>query len=57
MLDMQFYWWRENGRIVVQNMLMGLEGQKHSHTEEEFRQWAEGIPPESLHEIKIKQKV
>jgi len=48
MIEMNFYWWIENGKVVVQNMVMGLEGQKHVHTKREFEEWRKDIPDKNL---------
>ena len=48
MPEMNFYYWEENGRIFVQNMVMGMEGQKHSHTKEEFKEWSKDIPKKNM---------
>lgn len=50
--EMNFYWWREKGKIVVQNAIMGMMGQKHTHTEADFERWSKDIPPKNLIEIK-----
>jgi len=54
MAEMHFYWWRENGKIVVQNAIGSYLGQKHEHTEKDFKRWIEEgkIKLEYLHEIK-----
>lgn len=49
---MNFYYWKEGNKIVVQNMIMGMEGQKHSHSPQEFEEWKKDIPEENL--IKLK---
>ena len=51
MFQMRFYWWREGDKIVVQNAVMGMMGQKHVHTERDFKEWAKGIKPEYLIEL------
>lgn len=51
MTEMNFYYWKENGKIIVQNMLMGMEGQKHSHSPEEFKEWSKDIPTKNLIQI------
>lgn len=48
MFEMNFYWWEENGQIVVQNCVMGMMGQKHTHTKEDFNAWKKDIVPEHL---------
>lgn len=48
MSQMNFYYWEEGGQIVVQNMIMGLEGQKHTHTKAGFKEWSKDIPKENL---------
>lgn len=47
-LEMRFYYHREKGRIVVQNAIMGMMGQEHTHTEKDFKQWARDIPSHCL---------
>lgn len=54
MFEMNFYWWRENGKIIVQNMIMGMEGQRHEHTPGEFEKWSKGVPAKNLIQIKGK---
>lgn len=49
---MNFYYWKENGKIIVQNAAMGIMGQKHEHTPEDFKRWKKDIPAKNL--IKIK---
>jgi len=49
---MRFYYWRENGKITVQNMVGGYSGQKHTHTLKEFKEWKKNIDPKLLTEIK-----
>jgi len=49
--EMNFYYWKEGSKIVVQNMVMGMEGQKHEHTIEEFKKWKKDISEKNL--IKI----
>jgi hypothetical protein len=48
MLEMNFYYWEEGDKIVVQNMAMGLCGQKHTHTPEDFDRWKKDIPIKNL---------
>jgi hypothetical protein len=57
MIEMNFYWWKENGKIIVQNMIMGLKGQKHEHTPEDFEQWKKDIPAKNLTQIKCSRKL
>jgi hypothetical protein len=47
-LQMMFYWWKEGGKVVVQNMIMGYVGQKHEHTPEEFEKWRADVPGKNL---------
>ena len=37
--QMNFYWWEEKGKVCVQNMVAGLEGQYHEHTLGDFKTW------------------
>ena len=56
-IEMNFYYWKERDKIVVQNMVMGYEGQKHSHTPEEFKNWSKDISKKNLIQIdKQKEK-
>ena len=48
MVEMNFYYWEENGKIVVQNAAGGFMGQKHEHTQDEFAEWSKDIPEENL---------
>ena len=44
MYEMRFYCQRTpDGLIHVTNMLMGLQGQHHVHTDTEFRRWAASV--------------
>ena len=47
-VEMNFYYWIKNDKVVVQNMLMGMEGQRHEHTVEEFKEWKKDIPKKNL---------
>ena len=55
MFEMRFYWWVEKRKIVVQNCVMDMMGQKHIHTKKEFEQWKKNVPPESLIHIESRQ--
>lgn len=46
--EMNFYWWKENDKITVQNAVMGHMGQKHEHTIKGFNEWKKDIKPERL---------
>ena len=42
-MDMTFYCTKESdGTIHVQNAVMGMMGQRHVHTQEDFDKWAKG---------------
>jgi len=56
LFQMNFYWWKKNGKIVVQNMVGGMMGQKHEHTLAGFKKWKKGIPKEYLHNVGRKGK-
>lgn len=47
-MEMNFYYWEEGDRIVVQNMIMGMKGQEHKHTKQEFEEWKRDIPKKNL---------
>ncbi len=56
MYEMRFYCQRTtNGLIHVTNMLMGLQGQHHVHTDTEFQQWATDVPEVSIDWETLKQ--
>jgi len=55
MVEMHFYWWHKSNMIVVQNVIMGNLGQKHEHTEEDFKEWSKDIPVHCLHELKTER--
>ena len=46
--EMYFYYHRENGKVIVQNAIMGMLGQEHEHSEEEFKEWSKDIPEKYL---------
>lgn len=46
--EMNFYYWHEKDKVVVQNAVMGMMGQKHVHTEKDFKQWRKDISPKNL---------
>jgi len=46
--EMNFYYWKEGDKIVVQNMVMGMKGQEHTHTIKEFEVWKKDIPKKNL---------
>lgn len=59
MITMYHYYWKENNKIVVQNIVGGHMGQLHKHTPEDFERWKKGIKSEHLinqDEKKIKCK-
>ena len=37
--EMHFYYYREDNKICVQNMVGGMCGQFHKHTPQEFELW------------------
>ena len=45
---MYHYYWKKNNTIIVQNMVMGMEGQLHRHSLEDFEKWKKNINPEHL---------
>lgn len=53
LFTMRHYWWRKGDKIVVQNMVAGMCGQKHEHTKEDFRRWVKegNIKPENLIDV------
>jgi len=52
--EVQFYWWKEENKICVQNMVAGYQGQYHEHTIADFEKWKGKINPKFLHEMKGK---
>jgi len=38
----------DDGLVHVQNTVMGLRGQHHVHTAEEFGRWADGAPDRGI---------
>ena len=46
--EMNFYYWKEGDKIVVQNMVMGMKGQEHTHTMKGFERWKKDIPEKNL---------
>ena len=48
MCEMNFYYWKENGKIVVRTSIMGMLGQRHEHTLEDFKKWKKDIPEKYL---------
>lgn len=51
MAEMNFYWWKEKGKVCVQNMIAGVKGQYHEHTPEEFENWKADIDEKHLHKL------
>jgi hypothetical protein len=48
-ITMTFYCHKEkNGTITVQNAVMGHLGQRHNHTEAEFKEWRNDIPDKQI---------
>ena len=48
MCKKRFYYWKENGKIVVQNMSKGMQSQRREYTPEDFRTWKKDIPEKHL---------
>ena len=55
---MNFYYWKEGEKVVVQNAVMGMMGQKHTHTQKGFRDWIKrsNIPQENLIDLDNKER-
>ena len=51
MVTMRFYWRKENGLIIVENWVMGMKGQTHSHTPAEFEEWKKNVPEDDLIDV------
>jgi len=51
MYEMNFYWHKENDKIIVQNMCMGMQGQLHEHTPKDFERWKKDIPAKNLIQV------
>lgn len=48
-IHMHFYATRTpDGKIHVQNAIMGMPGQHHVHNERSFKRWRRGIKPDAL---------
>ena len=54
---MNFYYWKEGNKVIVQNMVGGYSGQKHEHTPEDFQRWIKegNIKEENLIELQPNQ--
>lgn len=50
---MYHYYWKEKGKIVVQNMVGGFKGQEHKHTPKDFQKWIEENKIKTEHLINL----
>ena len=39
MVTMKHYYWEKDNKIIVQNCVMGMMGQQHEHTKDDFADW------------------
>lgn len=46
-----FYWWKERNKIILQEIVMGMKGQKYKYTIKDFKEWKKGISQEYLHKL------
>lgn len=56
MIRMRFYVSvKEDGTHCVQNAVMGLLGQYHEHTPDDFKRWSKDIDPQDIIYLKGKE--
>ena len=51
---MRSYYWEEDGKIKVQNMVAGMRGQLHEHTKKDFLKWKKDAEQTGIEVIKTK---